>query len=76
MPRDYNSPLNIKKRGLVKVGWGTAEPSLPLRKTLAETKAYTLTSELKQIDRESKNLPALAGRVSNYVLSQIDIFLL
>jgi len=28
MPRDYNSALNIKIRGLEKVGWGTPEPSL------------------------------------------------
>jgi putative transposase len=45
MPRDYNSALNIKLRGLEKVGWGTAEPSfLDMSKlnTLAEIRTSIL----------------------------------
>ena len=45
MPRDYNSALNIKIRGLEKVGWGTPEPSfLDVGKlnTLAEIRTSIL----------------------------------
>jgi hypothetical protein len=43
MPRDYNSSLNIKLRGLEMVGWGTSEPSfLDIEKlnTLAEIRTW------------------------------------
>ena len=44
MPRDYNSALNIKFRGLKMVGWGTPEPSSPNveSETLVEIKTNTL----------------------------------
>jgi putative transposase len=45
MPRDYNSSLNIKLRGLEMVGWGTPEPSfLDIEKlnTLAEIRTSIL----------------------------------
>lgn len=41
MPRDYNSARNIKLRGLEKVGWGTAEP------TLLETEKLNTLAEIK-----------------------------
>ncbi len=43
MPRDYNSSLNIKLRGLEMVGWGTAEPSfIGKLNTLAEIRTSIL----------------------------------
>jgi putative transposase len=51
LPRDYNSALNIKHRGLKMVGWDTPEPSFPNGKsrTLAEIKTATLVSEREQV---------------------------
>ncbi len=45
MPRDYNSSLNIKIRGIEMVGWGTSEPTLlntEKLKTLAEIRTSIL----------------------------------
>lgn len=44
LPRDYNSALNIKRRGLGMVAWGTCEPSIPDgdASTLAEIKTSIL----------------------------------
>ena len=50
MPRDYNSALNIKHRGLKMVGWGTPEPSFPDGKsrTLAEIETSILLPALRE----------------------------
>ena len=50
MPRDYNSALNIKHRGLKIVGWVTPEPSFPNGKsrTLAEIKTSILSPALRE----------------------------
>ncbi len=48
MPRDYNSSLNIKLRGLEMVGWGTLEPSF-LDTGKLNTLAEIRTSGMKKL---------------------------
>ncbi len=67
MPRDYNSSMNIKLRGLEMVGWGTPEPSfLDMSKlnTLAEirTSILEINNPEQVFVGEPKNLPALAAK--------------
>lgn len=59
MPRDYNSARNIKRRGLMMVGWGTPEPSTPNQsvKTLAEIKTSIPFSETEQVLVEEARIP-------------------
>ena len=61
IPRDYNSALNIKHRGLSMVAWDTCEPSLPSyvgkSSTLAEIKISTLVREREQILVEEARIP-------------------
>jgi putative transposase len=63
IPRDYNSALNIKHRGLSMVGWDTAEPSFPnyvgKSSTLAEIKISTLVREREQILVEEARISRL-----------------
>jgi putative transposase len=55
MPRDYNSALDIRRKGLTKVGWGTPEPSVAKPRTLAEIRASTFADASKaSIGRRSK----------------------
>ena len=59
LPRDYNSALNIKHRGLSMVAWDTCEPSKPdeAASTLAEIKTSILFSEGEQVLVEEARIP-------------------
>jgi len=59
VPRDYNSALNIKHRGLSVVAWGTCEPSMPdgAASTLAEIKTSILVREREQVLVEEARIP-------------------
>ena len=63
MPRDYNASLNIRHRGLIMVGWDTAEPSFPnyvgKSSTLAEIKISTLAREREQVLVEEARISRL-----------------
>lgn len=61
MPRDYNSALNIKHRGLKMVGWVTPEPSFPDGKsrTLAEIKTSILSPMREQVLVEEARISRL-----------------
>lgn len=61
LPRDYNSAVNIRRRGLSMVGWGTAEPSFPDGNvsTLAEIKTSILVNVPEQVLVEEARISRL-----------------
>ncbi|MGB9407473.1 MAG: transposase [Terracidiphilus sp.] len=61
LPRDYNSSLNIKRRGLDMVAWGTCEPSKceSTTSTLAEIKTSILPPLQEQVLVEEARISRL-----------------
>ena len=61
LPRDYNASLNIKYRGLIMVGWGTAEPSKSdvTASTLVEIKTSIPFSAMEQVLVEEARISRL-----------------